>query len=326
MDRERWRRIEDLYHAARSLPAGARAQFLASECREDESLRSEVESLIAQPDRTWSWPGSQVHISDEEILGKRASVTTTCSACSALAGWAGCIARATLGRDVALKLLPPEWTGDPDRLARLDREERLLASLNHPNIATIHGIEDANGSRALVLEFIEGDTLADRIARGPLPLSDALAIGRHFTGWTLAGLRLRRIRAFRRVRVAARWIEQAARLYRRGRPSAMARRRPGAAVHRRGSRVNVCFRGVRRHPQGRDTQTTLCIVFDQGAQLLRGRLLARGGWIDVLAVPGKRSDTGSGHGEGRLAAVASLGEQIDRGNCQLSRLAPRQNT
>ena len=83
-----------------------------------------------------------------------------------------------LGRDVALKVLPPEWTADPDRLARLEREARLLAALNHPNIATIHGLEDAATLRILVLEFIEGDTLADRVARGPLPPAEALSIAR----------------------------------------------------------------------------------------------------------------------------------------------------
>ena len=69
-----------------------------------------------------------------------------------------------LGRDVALKVLPPEWSTDPDRLARLEREARLLASLNHPNIATIHGLEDAAVIRVVVLEYIDGDTLADLIA------------------------------------------------------------------------------------------------------------------------------------------------------------------
>ena len=83
-----------------------------------------------------------------------------------------------LGRDVAIKILPRAFTSDPDRLARFEREARMLAALNHPNIATIYGIEDADGVRALVLELVEGETLADRIARGPLVLKDALAIAR----------------------------------------------------------------------------------------------------------------------------------------------------
>ena len=83
-----------------------------------------------------------------------------------------------LGRQVALKILPDAFADDPDRLARFQREAQVLASLNHPNIAQIHGIEEADGTRALVLELIEGPTLADRIAQGPIPLADALPIAR----------------------------------------------------------------------------------------------------------------------------------------------------
>src|SRR5207237_6433403 len=81
-----------------------------------------------------------------------------------------------LGRDVALKVLPEAFAADPDRLARLHREAQVLASLNHPNIAAIHGFEDSGQIHALVLEFVDGETLADRIARGPLPLDEAMPI------------------------------------------------------------------------------------------------------------------------------------------------------
>jgi eukaryotic-like serine/threonine-protein kinase len=70
-----------------------------------------------------------------------------------------------LHREVALKVLPDLWASDPDRLARFEREARLVASLNHPNIAAIHGLEDVDGTRILVLELVEGETLADRLAR-----------------------------------------------------------------------------------------------------------------------------------------------------------------
>src|ERR1043166_8025598 len=79
-----------------------------------------------------------------------------------------------LGRDVAIKVLPDSFASDPDRLARFEREAQLLASLNHPNIATIHGLEE----RALVMELVEGPTLADRIAEGPIPVDEALPIAR----------------------------------------------------------------------------------------------------------------------------------------------------
>ena len=83
-----------------------------------------------------------------------------------------------LDRDVALKVLPEAFTADPDRLARFEREAKVLASLNHPNIGTIYGLEEAEGVRALVLELVEGPTLADRIKQGPIPVDEALSIAK----------------------------------------------------------------------------------------------------------------------------------------------------
>ena len=177
MDHDRRRRLEELYHAARPLPVDARARFLATQCGGDESLRSEVESLLAQPDHTL--PGIDGSGGSHDLLGKRLGHYDVRSLAGA--GGMGQVYRARdtrLGRDVALKVLPPEWTTDPDRLSRLEREARLLASLNHPNIATIHGLEDTAAIRVVVLEYIDGDTLADVIARGPLPLAEALSIAR----------------------------------------------------------------------------------------------------------------------------------------------------
>src|SRR5499425_1402250 len=79
-----------------------------------------------------------------------------------------------LGREVAIKIIPEAFARDPDRLARFAREARVLASLNHPHIAAIYGVED----RALVMELVEGPTLAERIAQGPVPLEEALPIAR----------------------------------------------------------------------------------------------------------------------------------------------------
>ncbi len=83
-----------------------------------------------------------------------------------------------LKRQVALKILPEAFSADPERLARFQREAEVLASLNHPNIAAIHGLEESDGIRALVLELVEGPTLADRIKRGPIPLDEALPIAK----------------------------------------------------------------------------------------------------------------------------------------------------
>ena len=90
----------------------------------------------------------------------------------------------TLDRDVALKVLSEAFTSDPDRLARFQREAKVLASLNHPNIGGIYGLESAGDREALVLELIEGPTLAERIAEGPIPVEEALGIARQTVSYT----------------------------------------------------------------------------------------------------------------------------------------------
>jgi len=93
----------------------------------------------------------------------------------------GQVYRATdtkLKRQVAIKILPPSLAADHDRLARFQREAEVLASLNHPHIAAIHGLEDADGVTALVMELVEGDDLSQRLVRGPIPLDEALPIAR----------------------------------------------------------------------------------------------------------------------------------------------------
>jgi len=82
----------------------------------------------------------------------------------------------SLSRKVALKFLPDLFTGDPDRMARFEREAKVLAALNHPNIGAIYGLEQAEGKRFLVLELIEGETLADQLKRGPIPVDESLKL------------------------------------------------------------------------------------------------------------------------------------------------------
>jgi serine/threonine protein kinase len=96
-------------------------------------------------------------------------------------GGMGEVYRATdtnLKRAVAIKVLPGAVASDAERLARFQREAEVLASLNHPNIAAIYGLDESNGVRGLVLELVEGPTLADRIAHGPIAIDDALPIAR----------------------------------------------------------------------------------------------------------------------------------------------------
>src|SRR5213594_2982722 len=83
-----------------------------------------------------------------------------------------------LQRDVALKLLPDHFADDPERLARLQREAQVLASLNHPNIAQIYGLEDSDTTCCIVMELVEGETLQERLKRGPIPIEEALPIAR----------------------------------------------------------------------------------------------------------------------------------------------------
>ena len=186
MTTDRWRTLERLYHAALERPAEERAAFLAEAC-EDETLRREVLALLEQPSMPEFLGGpaiavaaamvDEVHVS--QWIGRRIGVYHLQTLLGK--GGMGEVYRARdtrLGRDVAVKVLPRAFTADPDRLARFEREARVLASLNHPHIGTIHGLEESEGVRALVLELVEGETLADRLHRGAVAIPDALAMAR----------------------------------------------------------------------------------------------------------------------------------------------------
>jgi serine/threonine protein kinase len=87
-----------------------------------------------------------------------------------------------LDREGAIKILPDGFSADPDRLTRFEREAKTLASLNHPNIAQIYGVEQSGSSLALVMELVSGEDLGQQIARGPMPLDQAVAVGRQIAG------------------------------------------------------------------------------------------------------------------------------------------------
>ena len=182
--------LERLCLSALERPAAERAAFLIDACRGDEELRREAESLIARDEAAGSflevpvfpggWSALAVAVptlTAGDRIGPYAIVSSLGS------GGMGEVYRArdaTLGRDVAIKVLPSHFTSDPGRLGRFEREARLLASLNHPNIATLHGIEHARGIDALVLELVEGETLAERLRStgGHSPLASVLSIAR----------------------------------------------------------------------------------------------------------------------------------------------------
>ncbi len=179
-----WQRIEAIYHAALARPVAERAAFLIEACAGDQSLRRDVDSLLAAGAAAESllktggaWPRTT-------LIGQRLGVYQIVSLLGA--GGMGEVYRARdtkLDRDVAIKVLPPAFANDPDRLARFSREAKTLAALNHPNIAAIYGIEGT----ALVMELVEGDDLSAIIAGGPqgpprrtngMPLAEVLAVAK----------------------------------------------------------------------------------------------------------------------------------------------------
>ena len=188
MSTDRWRRIEELYHGALRCDESQRATFLREACADDEALRREVESLLIHERSATGFlaaPALEVAakaMAEESasfFAGRRFGSYTIQSPLGA--GGMGEVYRARdsrLGRDVAIKVLPRVFTADPERLARFEREARMLAALNHPHIGAIYGLEDADGVLGLVLELVEGPTLADRLAAGPLPIEKALTSAR----------------------------------------------------------------------------------------------------------------------------------------------------
>ena len=188
MTSERWREVERLYHAALERPENERAAFLASACGGDDDLLREVESLLAQPEsrlRMLESPAMAAaahlvsHPESRSMIGQRIRSYEIVALLGA--GGMGEVYRARdsrLGREVAIKILPSAFKTDPDRIARFEREAQVLAALKHPHIGAIYGLEDADDATALVMELVEGEDLSQRIARGPLPLHDALPIAR----------------------------------------------------------------------------------------------------------------------------------------------------
>jgi tetratricopeptide (TPR) repeat protein len=180
---ERLKQIEEMYHAAMSHRDDERAAFLRVACAEDEELRGEVESLIAGAGAAASLLDTSAlaalgptTVDRGSLVGRRFGTYQVTAMLGA--GGMGEVYRATdtkLGRDVAVKVLPAAFA-DSERLRRFEQEARLLAALNHPNIGAIYGLEDAEGVRALILELVEGATLADRLAPGPIPVPEALSI------------------------------------------------------------------------------------------------------------------------------------------------------
>jgi serine/threonine-protein kinase len=182
----RWQRIEKLYHDAAARPDRERGPFLEEACAGDEGLRREVEVLLAQPpEDSWLATGGALAGTPALQAEHSSAVGSRIGAYQILgllgAGGMGEVYRARdprLDREVAIKVLPPGFAAVPDRAARFEREARVLASLNHPAIAAIYGFERDADTAFLILELVPGETLLERIARGPLPVDDALRLAK----------------------------------------------------------------------------------------------------------------------------------------------------
>jgi len=182
MTPERWRRVSELYHAASDLDRSERTAFLDAACAGDGELHREVQSLLDQgSSESTGMLDHPAEMRDMTVLPPGETLGQYRIVEHLGEGGMGTVYRAIdakLGRSVALKLLRPEMLGDLVALARFEREARTLASLNHPNIATIHGFEEHKGVHFLVLEYVPGETLAERLRRGPLALREALLVSK----------------------------------------------------------------------------------------------------------------------------------------------------
>jgi hypothetical protein len=187
MTPERWQQVEHVYHLVVARPAGERLAAVAELCGSDQALRTEVESLLAQelaasaflenPPFAGAVAAAGAGV-EAAYVGRRFGSYRVLALLGA--GGMGEVYRAhdeKLGRDVAIKVVPPVFSSDSRRRERFEREARMLAALNHPAIGAIYGHADVDGDFALVLELVDGETLAERMVR-PVSVAEALAIAR----------------------------------------------------------------------------------------------------------------------------------------------------
>jgi serine/threonine protein kinase len=181
MTPERWRRVTDVFHAALARDVSARASYLDDACGGDRDLRAEVDAMLAADAADTQFGEAPINMSTVQVPQLVAGATVGPYRIDRLIGSGGMgeVYRghdAKLGRDVALKLLPRELADDPGRRARMLGEARAAASLNHPNICTVHDVGEADGHIYIAMEVIEGRPLSTRLAEGPVPLDEVLRI------------------------------------------------------------------------------------------------------------------------------------------------------
>jgi len=185
---DRWDEVERIVHAALARAPEERAAFVAEACAGDRALLADVESLVAQEhvaDAFLSTPAAallSLEAPPGTFVGRQFGTYVIAELLGV--GGMGEVYRARdrqLDRDVAIKMLPPLFTGDLDRLARFEREAKILAALNHPHIGAIYGLERVDGVPALVLELVEGPTLAQRLSEGLPTVTEAIALAAQIT-------------------------------------------------------------------------------------------------------------------------------------------------
>ena len=179
MTPERWEKVRDVLGQVLELAPEKRRRFLDDACDSDPSLRSEVESLLSSDERArtsflQSPPVSPTALTTGTRLGDYEIVSLVGS------GGIGEVYRARdtkLKREVAIKVLPAYWSRDPERLERFELEARAAAALNHPNITSIFHVGQHDGSPYIVTELLHGETLRERLRKGPVRLHEALDYG-----------------------------------------------------------------------------------------------------------------------------------------------------
>ena len=182
------RRVDEICHEALERDLHERAAFVAASCGGNQQLRHDVEALLSHAHHAEQFLAAPIGAVAASVLAGERGASLAGRQFGAYkvlsllgAGGMGEVYRALdtkLGRDVAIKVVADDYRSDPERLARFEREARVLATLNHPHIGAIYGLEEADGVHGLVLELVEGETIVERLLRGSLPIQEALTAAR----------------------------------------------------------------------------------------------------------------------------------------------------
>ena len=186
IDPDRYRRIDEIFQIALELEPRERASYISQACSGDAALLKEVQELLASDNQEWELIGTPAFemvapllAKDQPELAAGDSIGHYQIVSLLGVGGMGQVYLAEddkLGRKVALKLLPPSYTRDESRLRRFQQEARAASALNHPNILTIHELGEVNGEQFIATEFVEGETLRERLKRAPLDLAETFDI------------------------------------------------------------------------------------------------------------------------------------------------------